>query len=257
MKKFTEFLTEQEKIPSAMVSFGRHSEPREKKKTYTPVNNTQKGSNPGGIHTDEDGRRYYVKYYENGDQAKSEALAGKIYEHMGIKTVKPSYEKINGRHAVVTPWNSRLSQVHPHEFEKLTPEQAEHIGRMYHGAVLTKNWDIVGMDHDNIVKNVDTNELHAVDHGGTFEFRARGGHKDYGPDVGEHTSLRHNNEASGHVFNSVFEQHPEAEKKALDSVREMDDSHIHGLFRDSGLKNWQELHSNFMKRKKNLLAKYE
>jgi hypothetical protein len=257
MKKFTEFLVEQGDIPSAMVSFGKHSEPKERKKTYTPVSDTQKGSNPGGIHTDEHGNRYYVKYYQNGDQAKSEALAGKIYDHMGIKTVSPSYEKINGRHAVVTPWNNRLSQVHPHQFENLTPDQAEHIGRMYHGAVLTKNWDIVGMDHDNIVKNVDTDALHAVDHGGTFQFRARGGHKDYGPDIGEHTSLRHNDEASGHVFNSVFEKHPEAEKKALDSVREMDDNHIHGLFKESGLKNWQELHANFMERKKKLLSKYE
>ena len=59
--------------------------------------------------------------------------------------------------------------------------------------------------------------------------------------IHENDTLKNNNEASGHVFKSVFKQHPEAEKKGLDSVRKIDDSHVHSLFKNSGLSNWKEL----------------
>lgn len=35
---------------------------------FTAKAGTQKGSNPGGIHTDEHGKEHYVKYYKNGDR---------------------------------------------------------------------------------------------------------------------------------------------------------------------------------------------
>jgi len=224
--------------------------------TYKPEAGTQMGSNEGGIHTDEHGNKHYIKYYKNGDQAKTEALTGQIYHHMGIHTLQPKHEMINGRHAIVTKYNPDLKSMKPKEFDNLSSDQAHHIGKMYHAATLTKNWDIVGLEHDNIMKHKN-GDLHAIDHGGSFNFRAQGGHKDYGPDISEHQSLRDNNQASGHVFKSVFAQHPEAEKKGLDSVKKIDDSHIHGLFKNSGLSNWKDLHKNFMERKKKLLDTYK
>jgi hypothetical protein len=175
---------------------------------------------------------------------------------MGIHTLQPKHEMINGRHAIVTKYNPDLKSMKPKEFDNLSSDQAHHIGKMYHAATLTKNWDIVGLEHDNIMKHKN-GDLHAIDHGGSFNFRAQGGHKDYGPDISEHQSLRDNNQASGHVFKSVFAQHPEAEKKGLDSVKKIDDSHIHGLFKNSGLSNWKDLHKNFMERKKKLLDTYK
>lgn len=215
---------------------------------------TQMGSNEGGIHRDAKGGRHYVKYYKNGDQAKVEALTSKIYDHMGIHTLKPEHKELNGRHAVVTKYNQNLEGMHPKHFEKLEPHQAKQIGRMYHAAVLTKNWDIVGLEHDNIMKHKKTGDLHSVDTGGAFHFRAQGGHKDYGSDIVEHKSLRQDHLPSGHVFNHVFKNHPEAEKAGLDAVRKIDDNHIHGLFKNSGLKNWKELHSSFQARKEHLLG---
>jgi hypothetical protein len=225
--------------------------------SYVAEKGTQMGSNEGGIHTNTaNGKKYYIKYYQNGDQAKTEALAGQIYNHMGINTVNPKHEVIGGKHAVVSEYNPSLQTIRPKEFEKTTPEQANHIGRMYHAATLTKNWDIVGTAHDNIMKHPNGN-LHAIDHGGAFHYRARGGAKEYGPDIGEHSSLRNNNEASGHVFKSVFKEHPEAEKKSLDAVKKIDDTHVHSLFKNSGLSNWEALHKNFAERKKKLLDLYK
>lgn len=220
--------------------------------TFTPVPNTQYGSNDGGIHTDVHGNKHYVKYYKNPDQAKVEALTGKIYEHMGIRTLKPEYHVINGRHAIVTPWNDSLSSVRPREFDNVTHEQAKDLVKMHHAAVLTKNWDIVGLEHDNIMKDKE-NRMVSVDHGGSFHFRARGSAKDYGPDITEKESLRSNGQASGHVFSSLYRQHPTVEAHGLDAVRNIDDSHVKKLFETSGLHNQDVLHKTFMARKAALL----
>jgi hypothetical protein len=217
---------------------------------------TQGGSNKGGQATDSvTGEKYYVKHYANSDQAKVEALTGKIYKHMGISTLNPEYKEINGKPSIATKWNPNLSSVKPKEFENTNKTQAKQIGKMYHAAALTKNWDIVGLEHDNIMKDSSGNMV-SVDHGGSFHFRARGGPKDYGSDIKEHESLRNNSEASGHVFSSVFEKHPQAEKESIDAVKKIDDEHVHGLFKNSGLSNWKELHKNFMERKSKLLSKY-
>lgn len=216
---------------------------------------TQYGSNEGGVHQDtETGKKYYVKQYKNPDHAKVEALAGKIYDHMGIHTVKP---ELHGESGIKTEWNEHVSTKSPSFYDNVSKKHANQIGKMYHAAILTKNWDIVGLEHDNIVHNKKTDDLHAIDHGASFHFRARGSHKDYGPDIGEKDSLRNNHEASGHVFSSVFRQHPEAEHHGLQAVKNIDDNHVHNLFKNSGLHNWKELHTNFMARKKALLDSYK
>lgn len=225
------------------------------KEAYKAISGTQAGSNPGGLHTDEAGNKHYIKFYKNGDQAKTEALTGQIYKHMGISTVDPKYEHIDGKHAVVTKYNDKIRPSDPSDYDNLKPRHAEQLGKMFHGAVLTKNWDIVGLQHDNIMRDKKGN-FHAIDHGGAFHFRAQGGHKDYGPDIAEHESIRHNEHASGHVFGEVDRQHPEAIKKAAESVKSIDDDHVHKLFANSGLENWKEMHKNFQARKQKLIDKY-
>jgi hypothetical protein len=224
----------------------------------TPVQNTQYGSNPGGVHTDKKGEKHYVKFYKNPDQGKVETLTSKIYEHMGAKTTKPENRSVNGKHAVVTKWNDKLEPMQKHDFEHLTKPQAHDIGRKYHAAVLTKNWDAVGLEHDNIMKHKETGELHTVDNGGAMHFRAQGGHKTFSHDIDEHKSLRNMpGAASSHVFNHVFKHHPEAEHEGLKAVRNIDDKHVKSLFENSGLHNHKELHEAFHARKTALLAHYD
>jgi hypothetical protein len=224
---------------------------------WKKVSGTQMGSNEGGIHTDEHGERSYIKHYRNADQAKVEALAGKIYNHLGISTLNPEHQVINGKPSVITKYNDNLERMQPHEFEHLSPKQAGQVGRMYHAAVLTKNWDIVGLEHDNILRHGQTGDLHAIDTGGAFHFRAQGGPKEYGPDIAEHGSLRGRpGEPSTHVFGHTFKAHPHAEHEGLEAVRSLDDNKIRHEFENSGLSNWKELHTNFNERKKSLLAKY-
>lgn len=213
---------------------------------------TQYGSNEGGVYKDSSNNRFYVKHYKNPDQAKVEALTGKIYNHMGVKTLNPDYKEINGKPSIVTPWNDKLKGMNPSEFESVDRDQANQLGRMHAAATLTKNWDIVGLEHDNIMQHED-GSMYAVDHGGAFHFRAQGGPKEYGPDVSERESLVNNDGASGHVFSHIFDNHPSSKTAGVEAVKNIDDEHVEGLFRNSGLSNWKELHQNFKQRKENFL----
>lgn len=225
---------------------------------YIKEPGTQYGSNEGGLYTSPSGSKHYVKFYENPDQAKVEALTGKLYDHMGINTVNPELKSVNGREAITTPWNDKLGQMKPHEFDKLTPEQAHQLGKMFHAAVLSKNWDILGLEHDNVIKNKETGDLHAIDHGGAFHFRARGGPKHYGPDIDEHDSLMNNDQPSGKVFRSLDKQYPDAiHNAAREVLPKLDDEKVEHIFRNSGLTNWPDLYNNFNERKNKLKGLYK
>ena len=237
-----------------MKSFGLFLESDQ----YIKEPGTQFGSNEGGLYSGPDGNKHYVKFYKNPDQAKVEALTGKLYNHMGINTVNPEMKNINGRDAIVTPWNDKLGQMKPHEFDQLNPEQASQLAKMYHAAVLSKNWDILGLEHDNVIKNKETGDLHAIDHGGAFHFRARGAPKPYGSDIDDHKSLMNNDQASGQVFRSLHKQYPEAIQNAAHEILpKLDDDHVEHIFRNSGLTNWQDLYNNFNERKNKLKGLYK
>ncbi len=232
---------------------------RKLKEALEYVLGSKMGSNEGGIHKDtETGKQHYIKYYKNPDQAKTEVLTSKIYNHMGIHTLNPEYKNINGKHAVVTDFNPHLERIKPHEFSKLPKSSHHQLGKMYHAAVLTKNWDVVGLEHDNIMKHKHTGNLHSIDTGGSFNFRAMGGHKPYGSDIAEHDTLRNRPyEPSSEVFSHTFANHPEAEHEGLKAVKSMDMEHVHHLFKTSGISNWKDLHSNFVKRRENLISHYK
>jgi hypothetical protein len=216
----------------------------------------QLGSNDGGVFIDnKTNEKHYVKYYRNPEQAKVEALTGQIYNHIGLKTLNPEYQQHEHKHAIVTKWVDGLKSFNPDKH--LTDLQtAVDVGKAYHAAILTKNWDIVGLEHDNLMRD-NNNVIHAIDHGGAFHFRAQGGHKDYDSGIGEKQSLRNNGHASGDVFDATFKKYPAAEHLALDSIQKIDDNHIHQLFSNSGLNDWKQLHDNFVSRKHKLIASYK
>lgn len=218
------------------------------------IHGTQYGSNEGGIHVDSKGNKHYVKRYDDHNQAKVEALTGKIYKHMGIHTAEPELHKDDH---IKSKWNEHLKQKNDDFYKNPSEKHAHQLSKMYHGAVLTKNWDIIGTGKDNVLHNEKTGNLHAIDHGGAMHYRAMGGHKEYGPDNDEKESLRQPHHDAGEVFNAAFKKHPHIEKEGLEAVKNIDDAHIHKLFKNSGLHNWKDLHKNFQERKKNHLKSYE
>lgn len=219
---------------------------------------SQLGSNEGGVHHDENGVKHYVKFYKNPQQARVEVAASKIHQQMGIKTLKPFLVRKNGKVGVATKWNDDLEVRKPRAFENLNHEQAHDIAKIHHAAVLTKNWDAVGLEHDNINFHKQTNHVYSVDHGGTFEFRAQGAHKPYGKDIDEiHSLTSGRNEASAHVFNHTFKTYPEAEKAGLDAVKKLRRTSVQNAFKSAGLADHKERADTFWTRRSLLLKHYK
>lgn len=217
------------------------------------------GSNKGGKYYDFTTRQnYYIKFPKNPDQAKSEALAAKIQSMMGIHTLEPEHKIINGEHAVVSKWVDGLEKLHHSHLDNLTPEHDKELGKIYAAAILTKNWDSTGTGLDYDTGNIDihpSGHLYNIDPGGSFEFRAQGGHKDYTPDINEKDSLRNDNLnwESANVYNTAFKRTPESIEHGLNAVRNLNPHKVKEAFSSSGLSNWEQLHNTFLKRKELLL----
>lgn len=221
---------------------------------WKETQHSQMGSNPGGIHHDSEGNKHYVKFPSDPNQARTEVATNKIFHHMGIKVPPATLINKGGRIGVSTPWQE-LHDIHPSEFKNTSKEDAGEVGKMYHASVLTKNWDVVGLNPYNIMRDKNR-KLVSIDHGAGFEHRARGKIKGYDSGVGEIQSLRNPQEPSGQVFNHVFKQHPTVEKESLETVRNINPEHIHKILKDTGHDNHRELADTFEKRRQGLLKHY-
>jgi hypothetical protein len=211
------------------------------------------GSNEGGVYQDtKSKKKYYMKFYENPDQAKSEVLSAKIHEFLGGKTLSPKYVKHEGKHGVMTEWNPNLKNVNTKS--KLNHTQKKQIAKLYHASVLTKNWDLVGLEHDNLGINTKTGHVHIQDTGGSFNFRAQGGHKNYDKDIREYHSLRDHdtNHSSATLLHHAFGDDKNLLKSAHKPLTKTDHAKIYKIFAKSNVSNWKDLHANFVERSKKL-----
>ena len=194
----------------------------------------QKGSNPGGTYMSPEGIPHYVKFYKDDAQARGEHLAGKVLDALGIKHLRPEPKAVEGKLGVATKWNPNLVPMNKKAFENLTPSQQQQLADMYVGAALTKNWDVVGLDFDNIMKDKATGDLVQVDLGGSFKHRAQGGAKPYGSDTAELTSLLDPQYPAGQVFSKLFEKNPELLANAADKLAELDFGSLAPHFKSNG-----------------------
>ena len=232
---------------------------------------SQLGSNPGGLFIGPDGEKHYIKFYKNPKQVESEYAATKIHELMGVRVLdvqivvcentefleEYGYRSIHkGSLGILSPWNPNL-KVLGNQFYQITKPDAEHLGRSYIAAILCENWDIVGLEIDNQVRDEITKELISVDHGGSFNFRARGGAKDYNhDDIKSHKSLRQYSPAKD-VFDFVFEKFPEAEANAVARLHLIHHDDIVEIFEDAGFANAAHMADVLMSRVDRLLEHYD
>lgn len=226
--------------------------------SWKPEKGTQLGSNEGGIHQDETGQRHYVKFPRDPEQARQEAASSKIHALLGVNTMGSKLVQHRGRLGVATKWNDDLERKSPRDFEHLTATQAAHIARIHHAGVITKNWDTVGLEHDNIMFHKKTGVPFAVDQGGSLNYRAQGGHKDFGNDIGEVKSYRdmNINPQAAHVFKHAFGSNPQVEKNELVHAKKLTYGDVHSAFAEVGAKNAKELAKTVINRRDKLLQHY-
>lgn len=215
----------------------------------------QLGSNPGGLHEATDGSKHYVKFYDNPDQARAEQLASRVFEIMGARTTKAKVRTINGKTAAVLPWNDNLESIGLKELHNLNPKQKKQLALMFVAAVATKNWDVIGLSFDNVMRDKTTGDLVEIDTGGSFRFRAQGKPKPYGDDIDELHSLRLKDHPAGLVFDPLFKAEPHLLTDAIQEATSKPMAPFIQAFRASGLSDWQSLFDAFKGRMQKLSHK--
>ena len=218
----------------------------------------QKGSNPGGVYENEKGEKHYVKFPPNPEQAKHEVASNRIHKMVGVPVAYDSFlVHHKGQLGVAAKWNEHLRDLHTDEATKtMDAKTAGHFGRLYHAGVLTKNWDIVGGSYPNIQKHTKTGELQSIDQGGSFNFRAQGGHKDYDSDVSELHTLRDPSKRVGHILNHAFKHFPHAEQEGLKGTHDLAYNDVHNVFKDVGIANHKEMADTLWSRRSAILKHY-
>lgn len=138
----------------------------------------KKGSNPGGVYENADGEKFYVKHSATPDHAKSEVLASKLYEAMGVKTLSPELANTEAGLGVATKWQNAIDTVGGSGGVKnLTAQQKKSLQSNFAAHVLLGNWDAAGTGSDNQGFSPGNDSAITLDGGGSLEYRAQGGKK--------------------------------------------------------------------------------
>ena len=135
------------------------------------------GSNGARIATDEDGLRWLQKTYRgNRDRVATELLANAIYREMGVPVSNAGIGTVHH-----PQYGETMALTYPLVDGELRhwDEPNEDLGEGFVADALLANWDVVGLDMDNVLWNGDTPIR--LDQGGTLEFRAMGATKEFGP----------------------------------------------------------------------------
>jgi hypothetical protein len=150
-----------------------------------------KGSNPGGLMRDAQGRRWYVKEYADPGQAAAEHVSNQVYRALGLGAPESVLGE-GGQYASAWREGGRtLADA------GLTKGNADAVLDGFAADVLTMNWDAVGTGHDNVlVEPKGTPRVTRVDQGGTLTYRAQGGPKPEAAldKIGEWDSLHSQND---------------------------------------------------------------
>lgn len=204
--------------------------------TYENMSGTQYGSNPGGIHVHQPSmRKFYVKFPYNPGQAHVEAATADLYNVMGIKTLNPAVKQIDGKTAVVTPWDEHVAPMRTaskFHAQMNDPRRVAELAAMHHAAVITGNLDIVGMEYDNILQHQHTDDLISADQGGAMHFRAQGEKKDFGPSIDKEINGFQN---PGYQSGKVFSRIPHEALKAAAKNLVLPDEKIDEIMNRHGL----------------------
>lgn len=151
------------------------------------VAGAKKGSNPGGLYIDGDGQKWYVKFPQDEDQARNEVLASNLYGLVGVRTAEAKLVRRGKRIGVASEWIEGLAS----QPSALKSGDVEGVTDGFVADAWLANWDVVGLNHDNLLVDEDGDAVR-IDPGGSLLYRAQGGLKGaaFGDHVPELESLR-------------------------------------------------------------------
>lgn len=222
---------------------------------WTKIPGTQAGSNAGGIYTDENGKKFYVKLSQSDTHARNEVLADDLYKAAGIETtdlklVDVGNGKLGTASAILEDSKPDLSS-HLHDKKYL-----EKIQEGFAVDALLSNWDVAGAMFDNVISDKHGNPVR-VDPGGALLFRAMGSPKGnlFKDTAGEWDTLRDgSNSESKALFGSMSNaQLIDSAKKVEALTPEKMNSIVDSLGFDEAQAN--ELKTKLASRREDILAR--
>jgi hypothetical protein len=135
------------------------------------------GSNGARWAFDEDGNRWLLKtYHGDTDRVAAELLGNRVYAALGVPVAESGTVTVQGKPAMV----QRALKAEPRKYVFHDGAPSKELGADYMADALVANWDYIGMEDDNILWDENGTPIR-VDQGGTFEYKAMGGPKPYGP----------------------------------------------------------------------------
>ena len=224
----------------------------------TKLGKTQFGSQPGGLKKDPNtGKLHYVKH-ANSDQNASEHLANNIYRAAGIPVPDSQLIKWGNVTAIAGEW---LPDVERYEGDTDPSEFLDHrdVKDGYLVDIMLANWDVVGLDFDNIVSDNKKDRFVRIDNGSALTYRAQGGTKPnfhdwdgaYIPELEQMVTNTNNTSVQGIGSN----MQPEDWGRAHGKILKLTNSKIKALVSESGLSQneHEEMITTLIQRRNNIL----
>ncbi len=209
---------------------------------FEVLHGTQGGSNKGYyVINKQTGELFYAKF--GGPQGKTEVLSNKLYAMAGLDVPEMTVFKSSDGTGTLSKYIPDMSKV-------TSPTANANDG--FGMDVLLANWDVVGLDNDNLLKTPD-GKVVRLDAGGTFDYRAQGANKPYTAIPTEITTLLNPkiNPQSAAIFGNMTRDEM---IKSLNKAVSLKDSEITKLLDNMGLNQYKE---TLLKRKKFLKSMLE
>lgn len=207
---------------------------------WKEVPNTKLGTNPGGKFMGPDGNTYYVKFYENAEQARTELLAHNLGQALGVETPQIGLRMFEWQGqrklGIASRWLDDVTPVRDLLTKKWAADDMRQVTRHYLMTVLDANWDVVGSQFDNLVRTK-AGKWICIDKGGSMWFRAQGGAKAFEKAIAEWDSLLLQGRQAGKVFSKAI---PQTIQKNADEyikwLEDLTDKRVKQLVAEAGLK---------------------
>lgn len=208
------------------------------------------GYNEGGqFKHKQTGEQFYVKFSSSGSdqQVKSEDLANKLYELVGIPTLGTSLIDFEGKTALKSSWNPDLQTININDMSNDSGIMDSFVIDAW-----LANWDVIGPKHDNTQKS--GNEIVKIDSGGALKFGGAGGPKAFTDEVSELESMR--DPSTAKVAHTVFSQVSEANLiNGAQKLAKVTDAHIDAIVKASQVTNKAKMAATLKARRDDIIQK--
>ncbi len=195
------------------------------------------------------GQEFYIKFPSSGndEHMKSEALANKLYELVGVSTLGTSLIDFQGKTAVKSTWNPDLKTINISDMSK----ESGIMDNFVIDAWLA-NWDVIGPNHDNTQKS--GNKIIKVDSGGALGFHGAGSPKGFPDEVVELETMRDPDigKVAHQVFGNVSEENL---IKGAQTLAKVTDDQIDAIVNASKISNKSKMAATLKARRDTLVQK--